>query len=248
MEGWHPSRLSVRSALLKLPDTPKIRLERKTAASSRVGSKDRTASAPSRAAATAGTSRRTPQPPPSAATDPPPRPDPTGGRGPRSHPRRPRAAYAPPLPVAQSRRTSLRFQAAMVATGERKPIPRSEGKTPGAAARAPEREAGARRGGSARGAGRGGAGWPPIRSPDPAGLRLRACAEPRRTRSAKAHAQGRGARAVALSRRWRPWRPRGAWEPSVRSPSCGGGAACVARGRFREVKFPLNLKLEVDAV
>lgn len=143
----------------------------------------------------------------------------------------PASPPAKPVPAAQSRRAASRVRAAMAAAGELQ----ADRKTRAAAACAPGKGTGARKGSWAPRAGSGPAGRPHAPRTPPA-----SASEHART---GAHAQNWGARAAASSRRRRSRRPRGAWEPCVRSLASAGGAPCAAGGRLREVQFPLNLKM-----
>lgn len=65
---------------------------------------------------------------------------------------------------------------------------------------------------------------------------------PLSTRGTAAHAWIWSACAVVPSNSVRFPLPSGAWEPSKCTLSCGGGAVCGVEGRFREVRYQLNLE------
>lgn len=60
-----------------------------------------------------------------------------------------------------------------------------------------------------------------------------------------AHAWNWGACAVVPTNFVRFPLPSGAWEPSKWALSCGGRAVCVVGGRFREVRYQINLEGKV---
>lgn len=184
---WHPSRLSVKSVLLKLLATLRTRIKQKPAAAfpplAMVSGKDASGRgkdpkppAQSRGALTAWMHLCHTAASPDVRPETQTRPDPTRGKAPAPTLTGPARA----LPVAQSRRAAPRFRGAMVAAGKLQ------------AASAEQKDTNGRRCTHGKGslALRPGAGHVRLQdAPRAAGLSLGACAELRRLRRTAAHAQ-----------------------------------------------------------